>query len=374
MSSDCGIVHLALSFDILGHANLQFSDTELINLAASIKSWGQQLGFQQVGIADTELTQAERYLNQWLSKGMHGEMHYMERHGTKRTRAELLVPETIRIISVRMDYFPEGAQSIAQTLEDPTLAFISRYATGQDYHKLTRTRLQKLANRIEDEIGEFGYRAFCDSAPVMEKPIAQKAGLGWIGKHSNLLNRKAGSWFFLGELYTNLPLPPDDPERDHCGSCSACLEACPTDAIVAPYVVDARKCISYLTIENKGSIPVSYRQAIGNRIFGCDDCQMVCPWNRFASPSQEPGFSVRQDLDSAQLRQLFQWSEQEFLDKTRGSAIRRLGHERWLRNIAVALGNSIPTSETFHTLETRRNHDSPMVREHVEWAIAQLSN
>ncbi len=352
---------------------MELSKARLSQLASLIKTWGQQLGFQQVGITDTDLTQAENYLAEWTDHGMHGEMHYMKRHGLKRTRADLLVPGTIRVISARMDYFPEGAKTIADNLNDPTLAFISRYATGKDYHKLIRKRLQQLANQIQDEIGEFGYRAFADSAPVMEKPIAQKAGLGWIGKHSNLLHRKAGSWFFLGELYTDLPLPPDQPETDHCGSCSACLDACPTNAIVKPYVVDARKCISYLTIEYKGSIPIEFRKAIGNRIFGCDDCQMVCPWNRFATPSRDTAFSVRHNLDSSQLSHLLMWSEQEFLEKTRGSAIKRLGYERWLRNIAVALGNSLPCKETLNALNYRRNDASDLVREHVDWALKQLS-
>ena len=352
---------------------MNLSATTLNRLAASIKTWGQQLGFQQIGITDTNLAQAENHLNQWLQQGMHGELRYMEKHGLKRTRAELLVPQTIRIISARMDYFPKDAKEIEQTLQDPTLAFISRYATGQDYHKLIRRRLQRLADKIQAEIGEFGYRAFADSAPVMEKPFAQNAGLGWIGKHSNLLNRKAGSWFFLGELYTNLPLPCDEPETDHCGSCSACLDVCPTQAIVAPYVVDARKCISYLTIELKGTIPIEFRKAIGNRIFGCDDCQLVCPWNRFASPSEEPAFAVRHNLDSVELGQLFLWTEREFLDKTRGSAIRRLGYERWLRNIAIALGNSPPSKATVTTLKSRQNDESDLVREHVEWALAQTS-
>lgn len=352
---------------------MEVSDTRMKQLAASIKHWGKDLGFQKIGIADTDLTQAENHLNEWLSRGMHGDMHYMQRHGAKRTRAQLLVSGTMRIISARMDYFPIESQSIADTLEDRSLAYISRYATGKDYHKLIRKRLQQLASRIENEIGEFGYRAFADSAPVMEKPIAQKAGLGWIGKHSNLLSRDAGSWFFLGELYTDLPLPVDKPAADHCGSCSACIEACPTDAIVAPYVVDARKCVSYLTIEHKGSIPVEYRKAIGNRIFGCDDCQAVCPWNRFSSHSDEPAFLVRHALDSVHLCDLFLWSEEEFLDQTQGSAIRRLGYQRWLRNIAVALGNSPPTDKTIHTLGTRVDDPSEMVREHVRWAISQLT-
>ncbi len=353
---------------------MEVSHINMRRLAVAIKSWGKDLGFQEIGITDTELTQAENHLNEWLNQGMHGDMHYMKRHGRKRTRAELLVAGTVRIISARMDYFPVESKSITDTLDDPSLAYISRYATGKDYHKLVRKRLQQLATKIESEIGAFGYRAFADSAPVMEKPIAQKAGLGWIGKHSNLLSRKSGSWFFLGELYTDLPLPVDEPETDHCGSCSACIEACPTEAIVAPYVVDARKCISYLTIEHKGSIPVEYRQAIGNRIFGCDDCQMVCPWNRFSSHSEEPAFLVRHGLDSVLLCELFLWTEEEFFDKTQGSTIRRLGYQRWLRNIAIALGNSTPTDQTVRTLGTRVDDPSKLVREHVKWAISQLTN
>ncbi len=351
---------------------MQLTESKLKHLATSIKTWGQELGFQQIGITDTDLTQAEKRLHEWLSEDMHGDMKYMKKHGLKRTRTELLVPGTVRIISARMNYFPLASKDIQETLEDPKLAFISRYATGRDYHKLIRRRLQQLADRIQTKIGNFGYRAFADSAPVMEKPIAQKAGLGWIGKHTNLINRTAGSWFFLGELYTDLPLPVDSPATDHCGNCSACLDICPTNAIIAPYVVDANKCISYLTIEHKGSIPQEYRRAIGNRVFGCDDCQVVCPWNRFAKPSIEPAFRVRHNLDATQLSQLFLWSEQEFRINTQGSAIRRLGYERWLRNIATALGNSIPTEEVIRALNLRRCNPSRMVREHVLWALEQL--
>ncbi len=350
---------------------MAISSAELQHLKQKIKSWSQELGFQQLGISDTDLTEAERFLNQWLKEGMHGEMGYMERHGLNRTRPESLIPGTLRIISVRMDYFPPNANPIECSLEDAASAFISRYATGRDYHKLIRKRLQKLANRIEKEIGDFSYRAFADSAPVMEKPIAQKAGLGWIGKHSNLINRKAGSWFFLGELYTDLPLPVDSPESDHCGNCSSCIAACPTDAIVAPYLVDARKCISYLTIEHRGSIPVEFRSLVGNRIFGCDDCQVVCPWNRFSAPSEEVDFQVRNHLDSIQLCEVFSWTEREFLERTKGSAIRRLGHELWLRNIAVALGNAPPSPSVLQCLNSRKEHASPIVREHVEWALHQ---
>lgn len=340
-------------------------------LATRIKSWGQEYGFQQVGIADTELSEVENRLDEWLNRGMHGEMQYMARHGSRRTRPEELISDTIRVISVRMDYFPPDSKPISDVLNDSVSAFVSRYATGRDYHKLIRKRLEKLARRIQDEIGEFKYRAFADSAPVMEKPLARKAGLGWIGKHSNVLNRHSGSWFFLGELYTDLPLPVDSPETDHCGSCSACISACPTDAIVEPYVVDARKCVSYLTIEYKGSIPLALRPLMGNRIFGCDDCQMVCPWNRFSNDSDEIGFRVRHHLDSVSLCEVFSWTEAEFMQKTEGSAIRRLGYELWLRNVAVALGNAHSTPQVFRSLSNRANHPSALVREHVNWALQQ---
>ena len=348
---------------------MSLTDSDLHVLAARIKGWGQELGFQQVGITDTDLFQAENHLNNWLNQGMHGELHYMVRHGSRRTRPGELISGTIRIISVRMDYFPPRSKAIREVLDDSVMAFVSRYATGRDYHKLIRKRLEKLACQIQNEIGQFSYRAFADSAPVMEKPIAQKAGLGWIGKHSNLLNRRAGSWFFLGELYTDLPLPVDSPELDHCGSCTSCISACPTDAIVEPYVVDARRCISYLTIEFKGSIPLELRPLVGNRIFGCDDCQMVCPWNRFSSDSDEPGFQVRNQLDSTSLCAVFNWTEQEFLNKTEGSAIRRAGYQMWLRNVAVALGNAKSTPEVINSLRKRKNHSSSIVREHVNWAL-----
>ena len=352
---------------------MSLDNSELQLLATNIKSWGQELGFQQIGITDTDLFQAENQLNDWLSRGMHGSMHYMERHGTKRSRPYELIDGTVRVISARMDYFPPHANPISDVLDDSTLAFISRYATGRDYHKLIRKRLQKLAQRIQEKIGEFNYRAFADSAPVLEKPLAQKAGLGWIGKHSNLLNRRAGSWFFLGELYTDLPLPTDTPETDHCGSCTSCITACPTDAIVEPYVVDARKCISYLTIENRGEIPVELRPLMGNRIFGCDDCQVVCPWNRFSSHTDEPGFEVRHQLDCLALCEVFNWTEEEFMRKTEGSAIRRLGYDLWLRNVAVALGNAESSTLVIDSLRNRKNHPSSLVREHVSWALERHS-
>ncbi|MDE0309999.1 MAG: tRNA epoxyqueuosine(34) reductase QueG [Acidiferrobacterales bacterium] len=348
---------------------MSLTDSDLHELAARIKSWGQELGFQQVGITDTDLFQAENQLNDWLNRGMHGELHYMAKHGSRRTRPGDLIDGTVRIISVRLDYFPPRSKAIREVLDDSVMAFVSRYATGRDYHKLMRKRLEKLARQIRDEVGQFSYRAFADSAPVMEKPIAQKAGLGWIGKHSNLLNRRAGSWFFLGELYTDLPLPVDLPEADHCGSCTACITVCPTDAIVEPYVVDARRCISYLTIEYKGAIPLELRHQIGNRIFGCDDCQVVCPWNRFSCDSDEPGFEVRNQLDSTTLCAVFSWTEEEFLQKTEGSAIRRVGYEHWLRNIAVALGNAQSTPEIIKSLRNRKDDASELVREHVKWAL-----
>jgi len=345
---------------------------DLAELAARIRAWGRELGFQQLGIADTDLTEAEARLQDWLARGWHGDMDYMARHGSKRSRPAELVPGTLRVISVRMDYLPPDDDPAPQ-LADPAAAFISRYALGRDYHKVLRNRLQKLAGRIESAIGPFGYRVFVDSAPVLEKPLAEKAGLGWIGKHTNLINRQAGSWFFLGELYTDLPLPPDAPAEAHCGSCSACIDVCPTRAIVAPYQLDARRCISYLTIELQGSIPEALRPGIGNRIYGCDDCQQVCPWNRFATPSPETDFLPRHGLDSATLMALFAWDEATFLAHTEGSAIRRLGWPRWLRNIAVALGNS-GDDRAVAALQARAHHPDPRVREHVTWALARLDD
>ena len=346
------------------------ADIDYTELATLIKRWGRTLGFQQVGISDTELTEAEHHLQAWLSKGYHGEMGYMERHGAKRTRPSLLLPGTQRVISVRMDYLPDEEDPRA-ILDDPVHAFVSRYALGRDYHKVLRRRLQRLAERITTEVGPFGYRAFVDSAPVMEKALAQKAGLGWIGKHTNLIHREAGSWFFLGELYTDLPLPTDHALTDHCGDCRACIDICPTAAIVAPYQLDARRCISYLTIELDGPIPEDLRPLMGNRIYGCDDCQQVCPWNRFASVSAEADFRPRQGLDRASLVSLFAWSEAEFLQRTAGSAIRRIGHVRWLRNIAVALGNAPPHPEVVAALSGRADHPDLVVREHVQWALAR---
>jgi len=346
-------------------------EIDFTSLADRIKHWGQDLGFDAVGITDTDLLEAEQHLQRWLNKGFHGDMQWMARHGSKRTRPEELVPGTIRVISVRMDYRPDEADP-SLLLQDPAAAFVSRYAVGRDYHKVMRSRLQKLARRIEEEAGPFGYRAFVDSAPVMEKALAEKAGLGWIGKHSNLLSREAGSWFFLGELYTDLPLPVDKPLSDHCGDCRSCLDFCPTQAIVAPYQVDARRCISYLTIELDGPIPEQLRPLMGNRIYGCDDCQHYCPWNRFSEPTRIVDFKPRNNLDSATLLELFAWTETEFLKRTEGSAIRRIGFERWQRNIAVALGNGPPDTEVIATLNQRLPESSLLVQEHIRWALAQL--
>ena len=341
-------------------------------LAARIKTWGTEFGFQQVGITGIDLEEDERHLLDWLNKGMHGEMTYMERHGKKRSRPDLLRPGTIRVISARMDYLPPNAKSAGTVLDDRGRAFISRYALGRDYHKVMRSRLKRLVQRIEAAVGPFGYRVFTDSAPVLEKALARNAGLGWIGKHSNLLHPEAGSWFFIGEIYTDLPLPADGKfAEDHCGTCTACIDVCPTRAIVGPYRVDARRCISYLTIEYRGVIPEEFRTAMGNRIYGCDDCQVVCPWNRFAQYSSEPDYQPRHQLDELSLVECFLWSESEFLEKTEGSAIRRIGYECWLRNVAVALGNAPTSPSVVNALNRRKDHPSALVREHVEWALAQ---
>ncbi|MEE4295305.1 MAG: tRNA epoxyqueuosine(34) reductase QueG [Wenzhouxiangella sp.] len=339
------------------------------DLADRIKHWGRELGFQQVAITDTDLSTYEPKLDAWLDSGHHGDMDWMASHGRKRSRPSLLRPGTQSIIVARMDYLPPQATLVEALIEQPEKACISRYAVGRDYHKVMRGRLKQLANRVEMAIGPFGYRVFTDSAPVLEKPLAEKAGLGWIGKHTNLLNRHAGSWFFLGEIYTDLVLPADAPVQDHCGSCSRCMDVCPTQAIIAPYQLDARRCISYLTIELKGSIPIEFRPAMGNRIYGCDDCQMVCPWNRYAQFSAEDDFKPRKDLDAGDLITLFGWEEPEFLLRTEGTAIRRIGHERWLRNIAVALGNAPTSSEVIKALQARADHASELVREHVAWAL-----
>lgn len=343
----------------------------LAHLAIDIKQWALELGFDDVGITDTELTEHEAHLNTWISHGMHGEMDYMHKHGTKRTRPEELVAGTQRVISVRMDYAPNDIRQAEAVLGQSEIGYISRYALGRDYHKVLRARLKMLALKINDRIGEFGYRVFTDSAPVMEKALAEKSGLGWIGKHTNLLHSKTGSWFFLGELYVDLPLPVDAPASNHCGSCQSCIDLCPTKAIVGPYQVDARRCISYLTIELKGAIPEEFRQLIGNRIYGCDDCQLVCPWNKFAQTTKEPDFSPRAQITDRKLEELLGWNEEEFLRNTEGSAIRRIGYQAWLRNIAVGLGNAPKSTQIKRTLEDKLKDDKvgAMARDHIEWAL-----
>ena len=343
-------------------------------LLSEMREWAAALGFQQLGVAGIELGADETHLLNWLRQGRHGEMDYMASHGSKRSRPQELVPGTLRVVSVRMDYLPAQARPGFDVLAEPQRAYVARYALGRDYHKLMRTRLQKLANRIAERVGLFGYRAFVDSAPVLERALARDAGLGWIGKHTCLINRDAGSWFFLGELYTDLPLPLDTPASAHCGTCRRCLDICPTQAIVAPYEVDARRCIAYLTIELRGPIPLELRRAMGNRVFGCDDCQLVCPWNKFATPTVEADFSPRHDLDDATLIELFEWDEAEFLRRTEGSPIRRTGHVGWLRNIAVALGNAPYSAATVAALEQRRHHPAEIVREHVAWALAEQAD
>ena len=342
---------------------------DLRRLAEQIKLWGRELGFAAVGIGDADLGDAEAGLLAWLDQGFHGEMDYMAAHGTKRSRPAELVPGTVRIISARLDYFPPASADPHAVLNDADAAYVSRYALGRDYHKVLRNRLQTLAETIAAAVGEHRYRVFTDSAPVLEVALAAKSGLGWRGKHTLLLNRQHGSWFFLGEIYTDLPLPVDQSEAGHCGTCRACLDVCPTQAIVAPYSLDARRCISYLTIELKGSIPVELRPLIGNRIYGCDDCQLACPWNRFAQTAALPDFAVRNGLDSARLVEVFAWSEADFGERLAGSPIRRIGHERWLRNIAVALGNAPPSPEIKAALGARHEHPSALVREHVAWAL-----
>lgn len=349
----------------------QNTDLTMNDLLSKAQQWAKTLGFQQLGVSDIDLSTAETQLSTWLKAEFHGEMDYMARHGSKRTRPEELVPGTLRVITVRMDYKAEDVEESWSVINDSQKGFISRYALGRDYHKLMRKRLVKLAQQIEKELGDTGYRVFCDSAPVMEKALAQKSGLGWIGKHSNVLSREHGSYFFLGEIYTDIPLPPTESISDHCGSCTACIDICPTQAIVAPYRVDARRCISYLTIELRGAIPIEFRSQIGNRIYGCDDCQLICPWNKFSQVTAESDFSPRYGLDGAQLVELFAWTEQEFLARLEGSPIRRIGYESWLRNIAVALGNAEKTPSVMAALTKRQDDLSEIVREHISWALAQ---
>jgi epoxyqueuosine reductase len=344
---------------------------QLADLVALLKSEARALGFQQLGVADTDLDSERAYLERWLALERHGEMQYMARHGSRRSKPGELVPGTIRVIAVRMDYFPEPQDEARRCLTQPDRAYIARYALGRDYHRLMRQRLQRLASWLEQQVGDLNYRVFVDSAPVLERALARKAGLGWIGKHTNLLDRQSGSWFLLGEIYTDLPLPCDSPTSEHCGSCRACIDVCPTGAIVGPHELDARRCISYLTIEQKGSIPVEFRRAIGNRIFGCDDCQLVCPWNRYARLTGEDDFRPRHGLDTVRLVELFAWTEGEWSAKTAGSALRRPGFEGWRRNIAVALGNAPPGADVDAALERGAEDSSPLVREHVAWARAE---
>ncbi|HEY0846870.1 MAG TPA: tRNA epoxyqueuosine(34) reductase QueG [Noviherbaspirillum sp.] len=355
-------------------------ETNFSALALAIKAWGRELGFADIGIADADLSQCEAGLQAWLDAGHHGDMDYMAAHGMKRARPAELVPGTIRVITARMNYLPAGIgqdwrEREAARATDPRQAVISIYARGRDYHKVLRARLQQLADRIRGEVGDFGYRVFTDSAPVMEVALGERSGIGWRGKHTLMLSREAGSMFFLGEILTDLPLPVDPPATRHCGQCTACIDVCPTQAILAPYELDARRCISYLTIELKGSIPVELRPLIGNRVYGCDDCQLVCPWNKFAQHSVLPDFDVRNGLDDVAMVALFAWEEEEFNRRLEGSPIRRIGHERWLRNIAVGLGNAARemrgAPDIVAALRARAAHPSEMVREHVAWALAQ---
>jgi epoxyqueuosine reductase len=345
--------------------------TRLADVADALKLKAGEFGFQKLGVSGTDLDRDRAYLERWLELERHGEMRYMARHGKLRSTPADLLPGTVRVIAVRMDYLPEPGADAERALRDPDRAYIARYALGRDYHKLMRKRLRQLAEWLSEQAGDTSYRVFVDSAPVLERALARNAGLGWIGKHTNLLDRHDGSWFLLGEIYTDLPLPCDEPVSEHCGSCRACIDVCPTAAIVAPYELDARRCISYLTIEQRGTIPVEFRKAIGNRIFGCDDCQLVCPWNRYARLTVEDDFKPRHGLDHARLAQLFAWSESEWSEKTAGSALRRPGFTGWRRNIAVALGNASSTLDVLAALAGGTNDPSALVREHVAWAQAQ---
>lgn len=347
------------------------SSTALSALAENIKAWGKALGFQAVGISDVDLKDQEANLQAWLNNQYHGEMDYMEKHGMMRARPDELLPGTLRVISVRMDYLPDDAQ-FAANLEDKDLAYISRYALGRDYHKVLRKRLKQLGDKIKNEVGELGFRPFVDSAPILERPLAEKAGLGWVGKHSLLLDKDSGSWFFLGELLIDLALPVDQAQQNQCGQCVACIKICPTQAIVAPYVLDGRRCISYLTIELQGAIPSEFRKAIGNRIYGCDDCQLICPWNRFAETTQESDYQAKDFLQNQSLLSLFAWSETTFLKNTEGSPIRRIGYQRWLRNIAVALGNAPSSIDVITSLQNKLTEsEDELVNEHIEWALTE---
>jgi epoxyqueuosine reductase len=352
----------------MSHTNIALDPNELLS---QLETMAQTFGFQQLGISDIDLSEADKHLQHWLAQGFHGEMSFMEKHGSVRTHPDQLVPNTIRVITLRMDYWPHSAVDAWQVIENDQKAYLSRYALGRDYHKLIRKRLANFAEQMQQLVGEMGYRVFTDSAPVMEKALAEKAGLGWIGKHTNLLNRSHGSYFFLGEIFTDLPLPLTQAETAHCGTCTACIDVCPTAAIVAPYQLDARKCISYLTIELRDSIPEALRPMMGNRIYGCDDCQLVCPWNKYAQATQEMDFEPRHSLDDIGLVEIFAWTEAEFLQRFEGSPIRRIGYECWLRNIAVALGNATSSAEVIAALRAREHHPSELVREHVVWALQQ---
>ena len=345
-------------------------NADIDTLTARIREEAASLGFTRFGISGVELGEDESHLRRWLNAGMHGTMQWMAAHGDKRSRPDELIPGTVSVISVGLDYGREHEEAWA-TLEDGESAYVARYALGRDYHKLMRQRLQKLAERIEANVGPIGHRVFVDSAPVLERALARNAGLGWIGKHTCLIDKDGGSWFFLGEVYVDIPLPVDAPATAHCGTCTRCIEVCPTQAIIAPHRLDARRCIAYLTIEHDGAIDPALRPLIGNRIFGCDDCQLVCPWNKFARRTDEPDFRARNNLDTASLAELFAWNEDEFLQRTEGSPIRRSGHRRWLRNIAVALGNAPTTPGTIAALHSRRHSGDALVDEHIEWALVQ---
>jgi epoxyqueuosine reductase len=344
---------------------------DLSALKSELSARARALGFGALGVAGITIPEDERHLLRWLGQGFHGEMHYMQRHGLKRSRPQELAPGTVRVVSARLDYWPAEARAAHAVLADPGTGYVSRYALGRDYHKILRQALRKLALEMQQCVGPFGYRVCVDSAPVLEKAHARDAGLGWIGKHTHLIARDAGSYFFLGEILTDLPLPTDAPASAHCGTCTACIPACPTAAIVAPYRLDARRCISYLTIEHRSAIPVELRPAIGNRIYGCDDCQLVCPWNKFARAAAHPDMKVRHGLDAPALPAVFRWTAAQFAERLRGSAIYRIGYERWSRNIAVALGNAPRSADNRQALEARREDASPLVREHVAWALEQ---
>ncbi len=348
-----------------------FAALEPAAVRSQLESLAQALGFDALGVADLNLEPDELHLLRWLENGYQGDMDYMARHGLMRSRPALLAPGSVRAICVRMNYFPSDARDAETVLADPQCAYISRYALGRDYHKVLRGQLKTLAGQLLERIGPFGYRVCVDSAPVLEKALARNAGLGWIGKHTNLLSRDAGSWFFLGEILTDLPLPADAAPTQHCGTCTACIDICPTQAILGPQRLDARRCVSYLTIEHHGAIPLELRRAMGNRIYGCDDCQLVCPWNKFARAAAHPDFKVRHGLDAAQLTDLFTWTEAEFAQRMRGSAIRRIGYQRWSRNIAVALGNAPQSAQVRGSLLARRDQAAPLLREHIDWALAQ---